>query len=275
MKSLQTGSFLKQRRTSLDPDARALGSHRRLATRYGKRVTQEEVAEAVGVSRVWYATLESGAAVPTSPRLLDGLAGALMLNQSERTTLFRLALPELKLGREAASVVESLGQMRAVARKLWNATSETEALAIASMKLAEWFDDAALVTELRRRSPGTWDWSYAVDRGQGERVTKTWKELASALTPAQIDSCFLFPLLAEPGDVGSTDDAPHPAALKLLEAFRRRDPLEVASFIAGRVRTRRGAVAGLHVTHNRPRAYSEADYAVVGTLAELTSLALA
>lgn len=59
-------------------------------------MTQEELAEAIGVSRVWYSMLENGSAVRTSRRMLEALAGALMLDASERATLFSLAIPELR-----------------------------------------------------------------------------------------------------------------------------------------------------------------------------------
>lgn len=70
-------------------------------------MTQEEVAESIGVSRVWYATLESQSGVRTSPALLDRLASALMLTAAERTSLFKIALPELKLETASASPAPS------------------------------------------------------------------------------------------------------------------------------------------------------------------------
>jgi transcriptional regulator with XRE-family HTH domain len=65
-------------------------------------VTQEEIAEAVGVSRNWYRRLESGASVRASTKLLDRLAHALALTPDERMTLFTLAIPELGQARIAA-----------------------------------------------------------------------------------------------------------------------------------------------------------------------------
>jgi len=104
--NLHAGAFLKARRRSIAPDACWLGPYARLPARYGKPVTQEEVAEAAGVSRVWYAMIESGAAVRTSPQLLDKLARALMLSPEERLMLVLLAFPELQLsaGFEGATV---------------------------------------------------------------------------------------------------------------------------------------------------------------------------
>jgi len=59
------GAFLKEHRGLISRGATALGPHPRLPARHGKGVTQEEIAEAIGVSRVWYAMLESGAALHT------------------------------------------------------------------------------------------------------------------------------------------------------------------------------------------------------------------
>jgi transcriptional regulator with XRE-family HTH domain len=76
-------------------------------------VTQEEVAECIGVSRVWYATLESQSGVRTSPALLDRLASALMLTTDERASLFNIALPELKLETVSAVPASSASDMQA------------------------------------------------------------------------------------------------------------------------------------------------------------------
>jgi DNA-binding XRE family transcriptional regulator len=92
-------AFLKERRRGIEPATRVLGLHQRLASRCGRRVTQEELAEAIGVSRAWYVLLEGGAAIRVSTPLLDRLASALMLPPHERSELFRLAIPELRMMR--------------------------------------------------------------------------------------------------------------------------------------------------------------------------------
>ena len=88
-------SFLKISRQSLPPETGALGSWNRLPVRRGRRVTQEEVAEAVGVSRNWYRRLESGDARRASAKLLDRLAQAFSLTAEKRMKLFLLAIPEM------------------------------------------------------------------------------------------------------------------------------------------------------------------------------------
>lgn len=88
-------SFLKTRRRSIPPESMALGSWERLPVRRGRRVTQEEIAEAVGISRNWYRRLESGDAPRASAKLLDRIARALQFTPEERTNLFVLGIPEL------------------------------------------------------------------------------------------------------------------------------------------------------------------------------------
>jgi DNA-binding XRE family transcriptional regulator len=88
-------SFLKTRRRMIPPDSTALGSWERLSVRRGPRVTQEEIAEAVGISRNWYRRLESDDAPRASAKLLDRLAKALQFTPEDRTKLFVLGIPEL------------------------------------------------------------------------------------------------------------------------------------------------------------------------------------
>ena len=88
--------FLVHLRRRIDPATRALGSYVRLESRRGRPVTQEELAEAIGVSRGWYARLESGQPVQPSVAMLHRMAEALEATPSERALLFRLAIPALE-----------------------------------------------------------------------------------------------------------------------------------------------------------------------------------
>lgn len=88
-------SFLKTRRRRIPPHSARLGSWERLPVRRGRRVTQEEIAEALGISRNWYRRLESGDAPRASAKLLDRIAKALQFTPEERTNLFVLGIPEL------------------------------------------------------------------------------------------------------------------------------------------------------------------------------------
>ncbi|HTU69357.1 MAG TPA: helix-turn-helix transcriptional regulator [Candidatus Baltobacteraceae bacterium] len=93
--SSQLTILLRHFRWRIDPKIAALGPYRRLPSRRGKPVTQEELAEYLGVSRTWYGLLESKKPVRASLVLLDRLSAALMLTREERAKLFASALPEL------------------------------------------------------------------------------------------------------------------------------------------------------------------------------------
>jgi DNA-binding XRE family transcriptional regulator len=89
------GAFLRAHRENIPRDSALLGSWTRPPGRCGRRVTQEEVAKAVGVSRNWYRRLESGER-RASLKLLDRLADALDFSPEERAELLLLAIPELR-----------------------------------------------------------------------------------------------------------------------------------------------------------------------------------
>jgi DNA-binding XRE family transcriptional regulator len=93
---VEFASFLRSLRRRIPPETRTIGAWRRLPTRCGKRVTQEEIAEAVGVSRNWYRRLESGSAVRASMKLLDRLANTFAFTAEERLELFIRAIPEIR-----------------------------------------------------------------------------------------------------------------------------------------------------------------------------------
>lgn len=93
--SVAVPTLLKEWRRRLDPLTVTLGRHERLGSRRGRAVSQEELAEAVGVTREWYACLESGAKRPSLP-VLDRLATALNTSPQERARLFQLAIPALQ-----------------------------------------------------------------------------------------------------------------------------------------------------------------------------------
>ena len=91
----EIGPLLKGLRSRIDPASATLGEHERLNTRRGRAVSQEELAEAVGVSRGWYAMLERGEPIQPSIIMMSRLARALNVTRDECVTLFELAIPEL------------------------------------------------------------------------------------------------------------------------------------------------------------------------------------
>ncbi|HTJ28728.1 MAG TPA: helix-turn-helix transcriptional regulator [Candidatus Limnocylindria bacterium] len=271
------GAFLRERREAVHPESRALGAYLRQPRRIGRRVTQEELAEVIGVSRTWYALLETGSAVRPSTAVLDRIATALGLDPSQRGTLFNLALPELRarsVAPDSLAVLDAMAALRRAARKLWSATSEAEALTLAAEQSAAWFRDAALVFPIHRVTPGTWEFPYSVDRGEGARNREWYEHLTASLSPEASDEIVLYPQLAQPGDVGTIEMYREMAAgQEHDEALRAAADHELA-LIHGRIRTRSGLVAGITIKHRSGHVYSEEDRAVMATLTELTSLAL-
>jgi len=90
--------FLTARRARITPDQAGLslyGTNRRVA---GLR--REEVAMLAGVSTDYYTRLERGNLTGVSESVLDAVAGALQLDESERTHLFDLARAASPGGRQ-------------------------------------------------------------------------------------------------------------------------------------------------------------------------------
>lgn len=82
------GTYLRDRRTRLDPAALGLATGRRRTP--GLR--REEVAIRANISPTWYTWLEQGRGGAPSPDVLDRLAKGLMLTESEREHMYMLAL---------------------------------------------------------------------------------------------------------------------------------------------------------------------------------------
>src|SRR6202044_1745990 len=89
------GTYLRDRRAKLDPQAFGFSSERRRTA--GLR--REEVAQRANISPTWYTWLEQGRGGAPSADVLDRIARALMLTDVEREHLFLLGLgrpPEVR-----------------------------------------------------------------------------------------------------------------------------------------------------------------------------------
>jgi transcriptional regulator with XRE-family HTH domain len=84
----EIGTFLRLRRERLNPEDVGLPPSTRRRTTGLRR---EEVAVLAGVSATWYTYLEQGRGRDVSPAVLDGVAGALQLNEDERRYMHHLA----------------------------------------------------------------------------------------------------------------------------------------------------------------------------------------
>jgi transcriptional regulator with XRE-family HTH domain len=268
--------FLRERRQKLDPNIRFLGDYERLSVRLGKPVTQEEMAEALKVSRVWYGALESGSRERASTSLLDRVATILMLDADDRSALFGMALPELKqmpLRPQSNEGLDAFRILRATAKRLWNATTEVEVLVVAAEQIAAVFPDAHLIFYCRRIMSGTWEWPYIVDRGLGELNREAFDRITSGYTPAETDDIVQYPLLWKPGDLATSEDYTPDVRDAHKRIFGEPD-LDLDSFLHARVRSQSGIVAGLQVKHRGIYVYSPEVRVIISTLADLASLAL-
>ena len=271
-------SFLKGLRRRLDPATRMLGEHERLSSRRGKAVSQEELAEAVGVSRGWYGLLESGAPIRPSVSMLTRLASALNATPEERSTLIQLAIPALQTGfaDPTKESFQSLSFVRGVLSCLRAANSENEAITAAAEHIATWFTDAALVVPAKRLDDGRWEWWLAVDRGPGSTWSKCIEEINRSTSSQQFDEFWSGQSLGLASEI--VDDsmlngfAPELRSIT-VKAYKRHN-LSATSFLRAHITARSGMTGCIQVGHQAGRTYSDLDRAVLAAIADLTSLAL-
>jgi transcriptional regulator with XRE-family HTH domain len=275
------GAFLKEQRRRIPRDAVSLGRYVRLPARRGKVVTQEELAETIGVSRVWYAMLESGAALNTSPRLMARLADALDLSAENRKVLFKLALPDLSTSADAFTLVKNLTTsvvpLRTAARRLWSGTSELEILTTAAEAITSIFDDSDFTGAFKRNQPGEWEFPVIVG-GEliRDAIAEMHRALTAGMTPAQIDETMLYGILTEPGQVGTRHELHrHLTQKRHIDRTFVSHGFEATNFLDAHVKSRQGFAATIFAVYvNGERDFTEFDRAVLGALADLASLAL-
>ena len=116
------GSYLRDRRTRLDPAAFGLSGKRRRTP--GLR--REEVAQRANISPTWYTWLEQGRGGAPSADVLDRIARALILTEVEREHLYLLGLgrpPEIRYtapeGAQVADLVDELCRLSPEFEALW------------------------------------------------------------------------------------------------------------------------------------------------------------
>jgi transcriptional regulator with XRE-family HTH domain len=268
---------LRDARRLVPPAATSLGMVVRHPGRIGKPLSQEEVAEAVGVSRVWYAMLESGRPARPSVAVLQRVADVLGLTEERRLCLLALARPELSTSifdRRHAAIIEATARMRRSAKRLWTASNVEEALTIAAEEVHTHFPDAALTFFVHRVTPGHWDHPFVVDRGMGTQNEHLYEELLHALGRERFDEVVLYPALSEPGDVGTRESFAGTSVGAEYEAAVARHKLQRWTLLHARVRSRSGVTGGITVKHASDRDYSESDREVISAIAGLASLAI-
>ncbi len=257
----------------LAPESLFLGERARLPIRVGKRVTQEEIAEHLEISRTWYTRFESGAAAEFSIPLLNRLADILLLSAAERGELIRLAMPELApiVRPDSTNAHDALSVVRRAVKRLWRATSEREILCVAGEEarlLVPCFElifarrvvareeaqflrrgctSAVRLAEAR---------AYALRHATHEhaaRVDALWRSTAEG---------GLLPINAYPAE-----------SLRLYRLVLHEHGVDFRAPVAAHIRGSRASaiVAG---ASTRPHDVSELDRAMLSTIADFASLAL-
>jgi transcriptional regulator with XRE-family HTH domain len=253
------GALLKRCRARIGPEHSSLGSYLRLPIRVGKAVTQEEVAEAAGISRQWYALLENDRPVRVSATVLARIADSLMMDPTERATLFRLAVPELRtasLTDRSTAVVEAFGALRRLTRRLWTATTTAERAALIREHAMTTLAPDAVVTCI---NVGKGLWDHAACGEDDECGSRFHAVIRQRWGDGAIDDLHRYDALARPGEImlrSDGDSRPH------------------VSYAAAHIRSQRGLFGRLSLVHFTAREFSDTERAQLSTLAELASLAL-
>jgi transcriptional regulator with XRE-family HTH domain len=268
---------LREARARIPVDSASLGDVLRIPRRIGKPVTQEEIVEVIGVSRVWYTTVERGRLNRPCVALLERICNALMLDERQRGEVFQLGIPEISshlVELQHAAILQASAQLRTAAKRLWCASTVDEALTIAAEESTQHFDDVALVFFGHRIAAGKWEGRAVVDRGIGAQNTLFLEDLARALSPDRFDEIALYPMLSEPGQVGTLNSHNATSVAAEYSMGLAKYKLHRTAFIHARICSRGGVTAGISVKHASEHVYSEVGRAVISAIASLTSLAL-
>lgn len=273
---LGLAGLLRRARRRIHSETRSLGENLRAPSRVGRVVTQEEVAEAVGISRNWYQMLETKQGLRVSPTLLGRIADALMLSASERAEIVELAVPELRatlLTATASEVLEAFRSLRSLGQNLWAATTEAEALTLVRQYGVKHFACDLFASRVRRDT-GCWDEHIAIGKPEPLIRHAELDSFASAhYDSARIDEMQHVTMLVQPGDVLTRSDRRYPFGETFAPA------LEVArmnnfDFITARIRSRLGFVASIGAVHVTPQNYAEVDREHLSAIAQIASHAL-
>jgi transcriptional regulator with XRE-family HTH domain len=265
--------FVRERRIRLAPESELLGERPRLPNRVGKLVTQEELAESLGISRGWYARFEAGAPAGFSILLVTRLGDLLLLSAPERAELMRLALPALAplVQRDSTSLYEALGVVRRTVKRLWGASSEGEILHVAGEEARQLVPSFELIfarrvvalEEAQFRHPGrnsTARYAEArthalrrLTRGQFARVDALWRRT--------------------PDGVLLTSDTYPPESRRRYALALREHGIDWDSVVAAQIRGSSGS-ALVGGASTRPHEVPELERTMLSTIADFASLAL-
>ena len=251
-----------------------------------RRVTglrREEVAELVGVSSDWYRWFESGRPIRVSFEFVSRVADALLLERGERARLLALALPQVAAAIEpslrpsSTDFLDSVTRLRNVVRRVWSAGSVIEIVTTLAETVAQSFKDAEMVGAYQRIQPGRWDYPVVLecDRVPSGAADHLHVRLRDGLTPEQIDESMLHAALTTPGDVGTWRESLRNTSVKMhVASALEAEGLENADCLNSFIKSGDGVEVTLFVSYlSQPKEFSEIDRTLLGTLADVASLA--
>lgn len=264
--------FVRDRRLRLAPDSLFLAKQPRLPNRVGKPVTQEELAEHLGITRGWYSRFEAGAPAVFSIALLDRLGDMLTLSAPERAELVNLAMPQLApmIARDSTDAYEMVGVMRRAVKRLFTATSEDEILHVAGEEVRRLLPCFELVfarrvgalEEVLFPQPG---------RNSAVRLAGARTSVLRQLTPKQVP-CNALCHDTPPGVLLSLEVYP-PDILRLYRLSLHEYGIDWDSPLAAHVRgSSSSALVG--GTSTRSGEVTRLERTMLSTIADFASLAL-
>jgi hypothetical protein len=217
--------------------------------------------------------------IRVSPAVLGRIAEALMLNSTERSTLFELAVPELgatTLQPRSTDVLESFGTVRSLARRLWTATTEQEVLRIVREHCITQFGPDAMATAVRN-GDGVWN---DVETGV-TKASRQWAAFYSLMRASWRrdirDEIHCYPFLAQPGEVITRFEHPPPSrdlAIRLGELNHLLDFSDV-DFLCAAVRSRNGFHCRIETVYSERHFFPKEHRTLMSAIADIASLAIA
>jgi transcriptional regulator with XRE-family HTH domain len=272
-------SLLTRCRENVDRDLAFLGSNARHPNRIGKRLTQEEVAEAAGITREWYAALERGRQVRVSPVVLSRVADILAMTEEERGILFTLAVPELQhvsLRQESRDLLESMSSLHRIARRLFAASAENEVLTILSEAITTRYKDAAFCGANHQEGLGKITFpAVMADRRLVSQFSEVLYGFQQNFNAAQMDEAALYGVLVEPGQIGDRSELHRNLTVRpQLQKIFTQAGLGDANFLVAHVRSDLDYRAILFTYFGEARHFTEIERAEMCAFGDLASLAL-
>jgi transcriptional regulator with XRE-family HTH domain len=241
--------------------------------RIGKRVTQEELAEHLGISRGWYTRFEAGAPAGFSIALLNRLGDLLLLSAPERAELVRLAVPELApvVSRGSTNLYEALGVVRRAVKRLWRATSEGEILSVAGEEARHLLPNFELI--FARRILASEEAQFPQPGGSSTaRLAEARASVLRRAPPAQLAALDAL-WQRTPAGVLLPSEAYPPKCLRMFQVALHEHGIVWEVPVTAHIRGSSGsAVVGGTSTH--PHDVTELERTVLSAIADFASLAL-